>query len=83
MKTDKIRAKFFNKRFEFITSSGVFSKKKIDLGTELLIKKSITKSDWTLLDLGCGYGAVGIVFAKLQPKSKKLYYQMLTAEQSC
>ena len=32
LKTDKIKAEFFNKEFEFITSSGVFSKKRIDLG---------------------------------------------------
>ena len=70
LKTDKIKAEFFNKEFEFVTSSGVFSKKKVDLGTELLIKKSITKPGWMILDLGCGYGVVGIVLAKLNPKAK-------------
>ena len=70
LKIDNIKVNFFNKEFKFLTGSGVFSKKKVDLGTQLLIKKSIIKPSWSILDLGCGYGVVGIVLAKLNPELK-------------
>lgn len=53
--------------FEFLTASGVFSKKRIDLGTKLLIESMVLPDSGKVLDLGCGYGAVGIVAADLHP----------------
>jgi 16S rRNA (guanine1207-N2)-methyltransferase len=48
----------------FKTVTGVFSYKKIDLGTKILIENMfIPKNPSILLDLGCGYGAIGIVLA--------------------
>ncbi|MFP4112664.1 MAG: class I SAM-dependent methyltransferase [Candidatus Woesearchaeota archaeon] len=51
-------------RLEFYVASGVFSKSKIDKGTKVLIDNVILNPDWTILDLGCGYGPVGISIAK-------------------
>lgn len=51
--------------FEFVTASGVFSKKRVDLGTSLLVESMIIPDKGSLLDVGCGYGAVGIVAATL------------------
>ncbi len=46
------------------TTWGLFSPKTIDAGTQLLIENmEIGKGD-TCLDLGCGYGAIGITMAK-------------------
>ncbi|CAB49448.1 class I SAM-dependent methyltransferase [Pyrococcus abyssi] len=50
--------------FKFITASGVFSFGKLDRGTELLIENMILKPDWKILDLGCGYGVIGIVASR-------------------
>lgn len=47
--------------------SGVFSKKRVDLGTHLLIDHMVLPENGSLLDLGCGYGAVGVVAAALNP----------------
>jgi 16S rRNA G1207 methylase RsmC len=48
--------------FIFKTISGVFSFNKIDLGTKVLINHMfIPKEPSVLLDLGCGYGVIGIV----------------------
>ena len=48
----------------FKTLSGVFSYKKIDLGTKILIENmTIPLQESNLLDLGCGYGPIGIVLA--------------------
>ncbi|MFX0007290.1 MAG: class I SAM-dependent methyltransferase [Promethearchaeota archaeon] len=48
--------------FIFKTIPGVFSFSKIDLGTKVLINHMIIpKEPSYLLDLGCGYGVIGIV----------------------
>lgn len=50
---------------KIVTSSGVFSKKGIDKGSLLLIERMIIHPGWEILDLGCGYGAIGLFAAKL------------------
>jgi 16S rRNA (guanine1207-N2)-methyltransferase len=62
-----IRANLCGVSFEFLTSSSVFSKRKIDSGTHLLVESMVLPSSGTVLDIGCGYGVVGIVAAKLHP----------------
>jgi 16S rRNA (guanine1207-N2)-methyltransferase len=53
--------------FEFLTSSGVFSKNRIDLGTRLLTESMVLPEKGCLLDIGCGYGVVGISAAVFNP----------------
>lgn len=53
--------------FKFLTASGVFSKKRVDLGTRLLIESMILPEKGYVLDIGCGYGAVGIAAATFNP----------------
>lgn len=57
-----------NNNYTFQTSSGVFSKDYLDFGSKILIESVIIEeNDAEILDLGCGYGPVGIVFAKENP----------------
>ncbi len=51
----------------FITASGIFSPRKIDLGTMTLITYMELRKESKILDLGCGYGAIGIAAAKMCP----------------
>jgi 16S rRNA (guanine1207-N2)-methyltransferase len=57
-----------------LSSDGVFSKKYIDTGTKVLIESIVRKipiyENAEILDLGCGYGVIGITIAKLNPKAK-------------
>jgi 16S rRNA (guanine1207-N2)-methyltransferase len=53
--------------FEFLTASGVFSKHQIDLGTRLLIESMSLPRKGCILDMGCGYGPVGIAAAIFNP----------------
>ncbi len=53
-----------------ITEAGVFSRERVDRGTRLLIKHLDVAATDTVLDLGCGYGVVGIVAALLAPKGR-------------
>jgi len=56
------------KTFEFLTASSVFSKKRVDTGTRLLIETMVLPDAGCVLDVGCGYGAVGIAAATLNPR---------------
>jgi len=53
--------------FQFLTATGVFSKKRIDLGTRVLIEHMILPEKGYVLDIGCGYGAIGISAAVFNP----------------
>lgn len=48
----------------FSATWGLFSPKAIDAGTQLLIEHLDIQESDTCLDLGCGYGAIGITLAK-------------------
>ncbi len=52
--------------FRFVTDSGVFSKNTIDYGSRVLIDTFDPSQmpEGTLLDVGCGYGPMGLSFAK-------------------
>ena len=67
----KFLVKFYFRghEFKFVTSPGVFSFKKVDRGTKALLKYMYIENGWKVLDLGCGYGVIGIVVAKLYPKT--------------
>ena len=52
---------------EFTSDLGVFSKNKVDFGSDLLIRTFLNSgiSNRSLLDVGCGYGIIGITLSKL------------------
>jgi 16S rRNA (guanine1207-N2)-methyltransferase len=51
--------------YVFKTIPGIFSYKKLDLGTKILIENmNIPLKEGNFLDLGCGYGPIGIVLAR-------------------
>lgn len=53
--------------FTFLSDNGVFSKNKIDYASELLVNTIInnTKNCDDILDVGCGYGFIGITLSKM------------------
>jgi 16S rRNA G1207 methylase RsmC len=70
LKLRKISARLRGIEIEMWTGAGVFSPKKVDKGSELLANDCIMEDKWRVLDLGCGYGAVGIAAAKAFPSSE-------------
>jgi len=65
----EINIRIGNIFFQLFSGSGIFSKKKLDKGTEILLKNLIVKNNWKVLDLGCGMGVVGIYVKKVFPKT--------------
>jgi 16S rRNA (guanine1207-N2)-methyltransferase len=61
-----------NKNFYFLSPNGVFSFGRLDNGSKLLINKSIIP-EGKILDLGCGYGAIGIIIAKIYGSKVKVF----------
>jgi 16S rRNA (guanine1207-N2)-methyltransferase len=49
--------------FTFHTDSAVFSRREVDVGTRLLIESLAVRPAESLLDLGCGYGPIGVALA--------------------
>lgn len=66
---ETIETEITGKKFTFITDSGVFSKNRVDVGSEVLMTTAGKTSFpvGNLLDVGCGYGPVGIYLAAAFP----------------
>lgn len=59
-----------NHAFRFKTDSGVFSKREIDFGSRLLAETfEFPDETGLILDVGCGYGPIGLSLAKSYPKA--------------
>lgn len=59
--------------YKFTSDVGVFSKDEVDFGTSLLIENfKVPKIKGELLDLGCGYGPIGITLAHNNSERKVL-----------
>jgi len=69
----EINYKIGEYQFKFIVDNGVFSKERVDFATDLLLK-SLIKEDINgkLLDVGCGYGVIGIVISKVFSVESKM-----------
>ena len=56
--------------YKFDVANTIFSTFDIDLGTQLLLRSVKLEENKTLLDLGCGYGALGIILSTMYKTSK-------------
>ncbi|WP_277630322.1 class I SAM-dependent methyltransferase [Atopococcus tabaci] len=54
------------RKFRFTSDAGVFSKERVDFGSRLLVESVdlSTYPEGDLLDVGCGYGPIGLALAK-------------------
>ncbi len=63
------RTSFKGHDLAFETDAGVFSRDGLDKGTELLLS-ALPEMSGQVLDLGCGWGAVGVSLKKAYPGAK-------------
>lgn len=63
-----IQFQYREHQITFISDIGVFSKERVDYGSRVLLDSmNIMDSQKTLLDVGCGYGTLGISLKKEYP----------------
>ncbi|MDD6271990.1 MAG: methyltransferase [bacterium] len=58
----ELKYKYSSFSFTFLSDNGVFSKKSIDFGSRLLLETYLSEDNKNkkVLDVGCGYGFIGI-----------------------
>lgn len=56
--------------FRFHTAAGVFARRGVDRGSRLLLETVDPSGAQRILDLGCGYGVLGIVTAARAPQAR-------------
>jgi len=64
----EFQVEILGKKFKFITDIGVFSKGELDDASRLLIETfDALALSGDILDVGCGYGAIGVALASNRP----------------
>jgi 16S rRNA G1207 methylase RsmC len=65
-----VHASVWGLDLELTSGSGVFAQGRLDIGTGVLFRQTKPPAAGTLLDLGCGYGIIGIALALAVPGSR-------------
>lgn len=60
----KLKVQLLGQNVTFLTDAGVFSKKMIDYGSQALLKCLDFHNQESVLDVGCGYGTLGLTLVK-------------------
>ena len=63
-------ARVRGREMTFHSTWGLFSPKRIDDGSRMLAEKVQVREDHRTLDLGCGYGAIGVPLAMASPAGR-------------
>lgn len=68
----EISFRFWCFNYSFITDNGVFSKTGVDYGTKVILETLCQRNELgnNILDVGCGYGPIGIVLKKIYPNKQ-------------
>ncbi len=65
-------AELGGRSFKLRSTWGLFSPREVDLGTRMLIDRLEVREGDDCLDLGCGYGPIGLALAALAPRGRTL-----------
>lgn len=71
-KRESYRFDFGSQDFLVQTDAGVFSREGLDQGSKLMLLTVLPDLHGRVLDLGCGWGAVGLIAGKLKPNLQLL-----------
>ena len=63
-------ARLRGQQLTFHSTWGLFSPRRIDDGSRMLVERMELAPDQTTLDLGCGYGAIGLPVARCCPEGQ-------------
>ena len=59
-----VQAHVWGLDLELTTGSGVFAQGRVDIGTSVLFRETQPPGPGEILDLGCGYGVIGLAIAR-------------------
>jgi 16S rRNA G1207 methylase RsmC len=65
-----VRAEIWGHELELVSGSGVFAHGRLDIGTSVLFRETEPPAGGRILDLGCGYGAIGLACAVAAPSAR-------------
>lgn len=68
-----VRAEVWGVDLDLVSGSGVFARGRLDVGTAALFRETEPPTGVaSLLDLGCGYGVIGLALARTVPEARVL-----------
>ena len=62
-----VRASIWGHELSMDTGSGVFARGRVDIGTAVHFRETRAPNHGEILDLGCGYGVIGLAMAVASP----------------
>ncbi len=68
-KTAWVETSYRGHSLKFETDSGVFSRTELDRGTEVLLESLPDEVSGAVLDMGCGWGIIGVAVGKHWPET--------------
>lgn len=63
----KVHAEVWGLDLDLVSGSGVFAQGRLDIGTSVLFRETDPPTGGRILDLGCGYGVIGLACAVAAP----------------
>ncbi len=69
-KRETVTAEIWGHELRFATGSGVFSHSGLDKATAVLFRETVPPTSGHILDLGCGWGAIGCGIAVASPQAQ-------------
>ena len=65
-----VEARVWGQDLKLTSGSGVFAQGRLDIGTAVLFRETEPPDAGTFLDLGCGYGVIGLALAVAVPGAR-------------
>jgi 16S rRNA G1207 methylase RsmC len=64
---EPVETTVWGRRLSLTSGSGVFARGRLDIGTSVLFRETEPPESGRVLDLGCGYGVIGLAIAVASP----------------
>lgn len=65
-----VRVRVWGRELALTSGSGVFAQGRLDIGTAVLFRETEPPPPGRILDLGCGYGVIGLAIATCVPEAR-------------